>query len=434
VAPVQALVTRSASNVWRLGGVFLLAAATRLAYFLAVRPPVESAYWALSGSLLQHASLAIDGVRDTEFEPLYPVFLALSRLAARDSVFAVQLAQIAVASVGAVCLYRLAEALAGRPRVALVAALLYAGYPLLVRQAALPSDLALMSTLLVAFSLAFVRATTAPRAAVAGVWLGLAVLTRAMALPLIPLSAGVLAADRRPRAAVALALAAVVVVCPFPIRNHAVNGSWWPTRSGLNLYIGNSPYTAALLPDHDLDILQPYAQSVVAREVAGLSSAADPDGDRTVDALLTRRALTRMAEHPLRTLGEKVRNAMYFLSPVIVPLRVATPETRVVIGPAGEISVEGDLPRPAAEVAAHAVSWSVVLLCALAGVYLRRHALRRDAVLWCIVATVVAVHAMYFPASRYTAPMVFVFMFYAAVALDDWRDRVSRAWLPRDRP
>ena len=415
-------------------GLLLAAALLRLAYLLVARQPFESVYWALSDSLLRHGSLAVDGVRLTDYEPLYPLFLAVSRVLVRDGVFAVQVLQVAVASTGAVCLYRLAHALTGRPRLAVISAVLYAGSPLLIRQAAQPSDLALVTTLLIAFSLCFVTAATTGGAALAGVWLGLVVLTRTTMSPLLALGAAVFVRDRRPRAALAFSLATLIVVCPLPIRNHLVNGSWWPTRSGLSLYIGNSPYTAALLPDQDLDILQADALALVERERPDLSADAREHA-QVVDALLTRRALAYMAEQPFRTLGQKLRNVLYLFSPRLVPFQVATPETRVVVGPAGGIRVEHSEPRPLAEVMAYAASQSFVLVCAIAGIYLRRRDLRRDVMLWCVVATVVAVHAVYFPATRYTAPMAFVLLFYAAVALDRWSGSgVRRADAGSSRP
>jgi len=237
--------------------------------------------------------------------------------------------------------------------------------------------------------------------------------------PLLALGAAVFVWDRRPRAALAFSLATLIVASPLPIRNHLVNGSWWPTRGGLSLYLGNSSYTAALLPDEDLDILQAHALALVEQERPDLSAAAREDA-QAVDALLTRRALAYMAEHPFRTLGQKLRNVLYLFSPRLVPFRVATPETRVVVGPAGEIRVEHSEPRPLAEVMAYAASQSFVLVFAIAGTYVRRRDLRRDLILGCVVATVVAVHAVCFPATRYTAPMAFVLLFYAAVALDRW--------------
>lgn len=247
-----------------------LAALFRLAYLFFVRPPFETMYWALSTRLIHDGSMAIDGVKFTDFEPLYPVFLTVTRLLSRDHVLVVQIAQAVTASIGSVYIYRLAHTLTGRAQVAAIAASLYAIDPLLIRQAAAASDLALATTLLVAFAYYFVSSETAVRSALAGSVLGLVVLTRSMTLPLVLFAVVILMAARRFRAALALTVAVLVFVLPFPIRNHSVNGSWGPTRSGLNLYIGNSPYSAALLPDYDLDILEDQASALIESEVSPL--------------------------------------------------------------------------------------------------------------------------------------------------------------------
>jgi hypothetical protein len=79
--------------------------------------------------------------------------------------------------------------------------------------------------------------------------------------------------------------------------------------------------------------------------------------------------------------------------------------------------------RGVAEIAAHAVTASSLLVAAAAGVYLRRReVLRRDAILWAIFATLVIVNAVYVPATRYTAPVQFVLIFYSAVALARLRE------------
>ena len=64
-----------------------------------------------------------------------------------------------------------------------------------------------------------------------------------------------------------------------------------------------------------------------------------------------------------------------------------------------------------------------MLALAVAGVWLRRRDIGRDAILWCVVVTFVAAHALYFPTTRYRVPMEFVLLFYAAVALDRWAGR-----------
>lgn len=397
--------------------VFCCAAVLRLGTLFLGRPPLESAYWDLAGSLRHSGTLAVDGVKTTDFEPGYPFFLAVARTLVGDHPLRVQVCQIAIASLGAVFLYQLALVLSGRPRVALASGALFAVYPLLVHQAPAASDAALTTTVLVAFAYCFVSAASLRGWAAAGACLGLAVLTRSMIIPLVGLAAAILLVRRQWMPALAFTLAALVVIAPLPARNGAVNGSWWPTRSGVNLYVGNSPHAAALIPRYDVDLLQDSAYKLVAQRRPDLVPGT-PAFDRGADALLSREAFAYMAERPLRTLGQKLRNAAYMVSPLLVPYEVGGPDTVVVVGPGGQAAVEHSVPRSRSSLLAHGVSSTCVLLAAMLGIYLRRREIRRDAILWAIVLTFVAVHAVYFPATRYTAPMIFVLLFYSAIAID----------------
>ena len=158
---------------------------------------MESAYWALSGGLLRTASFVIDGATVTDYEPLYPLFLAGARMLAGDRVIVVQVIQIAVASLGALFLYHLSLLLTGQRRPSMIAGVLFAIHPLLVRQAAAPSDLALATTLLVTFAYAFVSIRGPAGAVTAGACIGLAVLTRSMTLPVLAGGVVVLIGTRR---------------------------------------------------------------------------------------------------------------------------------------------------------------------------------------------------------------------------------------------
>ena len=408
------------SNTRRLtsAGIFVLAFAPRALYLLVARPVFESQFWALSDSLLRNGQLGFDGVKTTAFEPAYPLFLALARTLVGDRMLLVQVVQCAVAALAAVFLYRLAGVLTGRWRAGVIAGVLYAAYPLLIRHSADRTDAALMATFLIAFAWQFAATTTA-RAAAAGAWLGLAVLTRMMALPLIPLGAAIQWRTGGWRAAAALTLPALVVVAPYAIRNYALNGALVPTRSGVILFISNSEYTANVFPDYGPDILENYAAAVAEARGAppGLSS---PALEREYDALWTRYAVEEMSRHPWRTAGLKMRNVLYFFSPRLVPYHEPTAATTIQLGENGTFRIEGSPPRRAFDQIIYAVSYTPVLLLALAGVWLRRHDLPRDAILWCIVATFVAAHAVYFPTTRYRAPIEFVLLFYAAVTLDRW--------------
>jgi hypothetical protein len=101
--------------------------------------------------------------------------------------------------------------------------------------------------------------------------------------------------------------------------------------------------------------------------------------------------------------------------------------------PTGEVFVESSVPRPRIEVVAYALASSFVLVAAVAGIWMRRHLLRGDAILWAIVATFTVVDALYVPASRYGAPATFVLLFYAAVALARLEGSWSRRPATSDR-
>src|SRR5213076_1681507 len=48
---------------------------------------------------------------------------------------------------------------------------------------------------------------------------------------------------------------------------------------------------------------------------------------------------------------------------------------------------------------AYSVSYGVVAVAGLLGMWVRGFDMKRDAVLWCILITFVAIHAIYFPAN-----------------------------------
>ena len=99
------------------------------------------------------------------------------------------------------------------------------------------------------------------------------------------------------------------------------------------------------------------------------------------------------------------------------------PRTRRILLAGTDVHVENSPPRRRGHQVIYAVAYVPVLALAMAGVWLRRRDLGRDAILWCVAVTFVAAHALYFPTTRYRVPMEFVLLFYAAVALDRWLRR-----------
>ena len=396
--------------------LFAIALAARIAYLLIFRPPLDGPYLALADGLLRDRVFGIDGVPSTAFEPLYPALLAVGRLLFGGRNTLIQMMQAGVNAVGALVVYHLALRLTSSRRTAIAAGLMFALHPLLIRQAAAATDLGLVSALVVAFAASFVLIRDVRGAMAAGAWLGLAVLTRSMTLPIVLMAGAILIARRQSREAGALAAATALIVAPMVIRNVTLSGSPWPARSGINMYIGNSPYTSALLPTYDLDLLEPVAHERFIGARPGMVSD-DPRFSVEFDAFLTRQAIAFMAEDPWSTLRQKASNVAYLLSPRIAPYLVSGPATQVRVLGDRVVGVEAALPRRSVEIAAHALATIVLLVGAAAGVYLRRHAvLGRDAILWAIFVTFVIVNAAYVPATRYMAPAQFVLMFYAAVA------------------
>jgi hypothetical protein len=395
--------------------VAVLALVPRLAYLIVAHPPFENYNVALSTALMRDGSLSIEGVKTAYYEPLYPMFLAVARLLMRDRMFLVQALQGAVSGLGAVCLFLLAEALTGRRAVALLSASLYAAYPLLVWHSVTPEESGLSSVLMIAVAYSVVHADSTTRGFIAGLWLGLAILMRSTVLPLLLLAPAILVIDGRRTAAVACFLSAIAIVSPMAIRNYLLAGTPMYTRSGLNLFIGNSRYAAALLPTYTPDNLQEYALSMAEREMP--EAPQGPSGEAEVDRTLTGLALKEMRDRPLETLRLKARYVAYFFWPRLVPTHLFVEGTHLEFSKSGQVRVLNSPPRSQVEAMAYTLTYCPVFIAAIAGIWRRRTEIRRDAILWVIVATFVVVHAAYFPSTRYTTPTAFVLLFYGAVGL-----------------
>ena len=244
--------------------LWAFAAAVRLLYLAAARPAFVIYYWEAASNLLLDGSLSLEGVKTASWEPLYPLFLGAMQLVVGDRPLLVQAVQALVASAGAVYLYKLAFALTTKRRVGIVAATLFAVYPLLVHHSIDGTESALLTTLLIAFAYHFVTMRTMVDAATAGGWLGLVTLTRAVAWPLLLVAP--IAAARSGRRAIVMAGAAVLVLLPYAIRNYTLNGAIVPARGGINLLIGNSEYSAGVIADYGPGVLLPYAESRIAAE------------------------------------------------------------------------------------------------------------------------------------------------------------------------
>lgn len=402
--------------------IAVAASIPRALYVIVAGPPFSGYHWGIAGGLLHEGIIGQDGVRTAFFEPLYPLCLAAGRWLFGDHPLPIQLAQVAIAGAAAPFLYRLTLAVTGRARAAVIAVGLYAGYPLLVHYSAMMAEWTLLSAILIAFASTAVTARTARGAAAAGGLLGLAILTRAAMVPLAVLVPLILIRERRVRDALVLVLATVVVASPLPIHNYRLTGSPWPTRSGFNLYMGNSAYTAAVLPTYNIDLIAEYAASVAARDRPDLVVPSVAN-EAALDRYYTARAVSEMASRPGYSARLLAAKAAYFFWPRLVPLRSMRDDraTRITLHPGGGIEVVDSAAQPLAQEMAYTVPYVLVVLAAARGAWRRRRTLRTDAVLWAIVATFVVMHALYIPATHYRMPMEFVLFVYAAAGVDPWR-------------
>jgi hypothetical protein len=388
-------------------------ALTRLAYWrLSGTPGTKVFPWFLSDGWLRHGTLAYGDQPTAAYDPLYPLFIAAVRWCVDSPAFVIA-AQIGVACVGAVCLRRLARAMSAREDAALGAALVYAVYPYLIRQSAAFMEITLLSTLLLGAWLAW----AVGRRYLSIVILMLAVLTRATVLPVAV--ACVLLMYRRGGWRSGLAAAAIVAafITPFVVRTYRLEGAWAPTRQGENLYVGNNPYAAQMIPRYDLDLLPPAGEARV-RERLGLTADA-PIAPAVLDRELSREAWRYLKADPWRAVKAKSMNVLYFFDPRIVPLEGLSDDTTFSVTAEGRVVIEHARKRPLWQSAAHSLAYSAVLILAIAGAgrrFASGRAIDLDAVLLASAASLTIVSAIYFPTTRMRAPLDPLLMAYAACA------------------
>ena len=213
-----------------------------------------------------------------------------------------------------------------------------------------------MATIVIASCWMFIVAKSATGAAMAGAMMGLAALTRTMALPLVALAALLLLRERRPRAALAFTAAALAVFAPYAIRNYSLNGAILPTRTGVNLLVSNSEYTQAVVPKYHADLLEDYAESLLVRDGIGSERGMTPSLERQQDVALTRHAWADMKRRPIELLSLRPKYAFYFLGPFLIPYQAPGDEAAIQLEPGGRARVTGYLPRPLWERAVYTLS------------------------------------------------------------------------------
>jgi hypothetical protein len=219
--------------------LLLLALVARIGAAVAVGDgfhfPDEAAYVDTAKRLAGGSGFGVEYSR----VPAYPVFLALLSLGLPASVTFLRVGQAAVAALGSVLVFGLADRMFGR-RAAIAAGLVYALDPLLVIASGLlyPETVAaLLLPPLVFTALDASERDTLARSAVAGALLGILALLRPVALALPPVLAGWIALTvparpaRRMAHLGALGLAFLLVLTPWIARNYRIHGQLVPVAT-----------------------------------------------------------------------------------------------------------------------------------------------------------------------------------------------------------
>jgi 4-amino-4-deoxy-L-arabinose transferase-like glycosyltransferase len=379
-------------------------------------PPDPSVlyYWAESEHVFSDL-IRLDGEVDRSLEPLYPALLALFRTIAGDRLALVVLAQAVVAALTGILIYGLAGTLAGR-RAAIVATVLYAFDPYLVRQSIAPVEITLCTTLLAGAAWVYARRDSPRGSVLTGLLLSAAALTRFSLLPVAAGGLGLLLWRRRWSQAVAFGLAVALPVAGWMLRLHALTGALVPTRVGINLFVSTNEYAGQIVPLRNVDLLVPWAYDTIAPGVV-TDRMSELDRQRAANEALFERAVDYVREHPVDAIGLKLKNLAWTLVPVLLPFD-RTPRGAAAAIEGGEVRVSGLEPRPLTEHAIYSASRLVLLAGTIIGLARRRGRWQHgDGLLLVVVASVIAVQTVFFPTSRLLAPMAFVLMVYCGIGL-----------------
>lgn len=376
-------------------------------------------YWSLSDEILKSGTLGFRNVPSTAFEPAYPILLAFARWMASDNVFWILIFQVCLHAVTAIVFYKMCHRMSEDNRVALIAGTLYSLYPYYVRQSCAIIDFPLLMLCLMTGLYFYLRAERSPYAVLSGIFFGLAILTRFVAAPVLFLACAHSFWRKKTATAFILFLSASVVMSPYLIRNHRIDGSWSPTRVGFNLFRSNNERAMEVFPKFSADTLDSYASYKLKGDKPDIGRIYLPyTMGRDVDHYFYTQAWDFVKSRPLDFLKLKALNLFYVFYPQLTPLY---PYAKIINV---DSFVQGSIPnvdnftrrRLSGEIG-YSLFYTFIFIGFLWGVYIRRKVLAAEAILWIIVMNFLVEAVIFSAYTRHKAPMDFVLMYYAAHAL-----------------
>jgi len=356
--------------------------------------------------------------------PLHTLFMGALMALSGGHLDAVRIAQILLSTHSVWLVYAIGFAWYGR-RCARIAAALCAVYPNLIAFSHYLWSETLFIWLLLMAIWILTRTRdlpSVPAVAGAGIVLGLAALTRSVAVPFLPVIVLWVLWVYRNRASIALlravllVLATAVVIAPWTIRNTVLHDGFVLIDSAgpLNLWRGNNPDAYAVRPPHPAECYAPPFDQIPLLPLKGTgprdfveavqaSLGEQAPTDLEISRAGTRLALDFIVSDPVGF----VRRAGWKLIDLWNPTSFLLRHFR--LGAYGDVS-------PVVEVA---ISWTAVLsyLAVLLLGALGLVTSRRDPYAWLVLGLLVmvtALHAVVFGLTRYRLPMMPFVMIFAA--------------------
>ena len=328
--------------------------------------------------------------------------------------------QAAVASAAGILLFLLVMDRTGDRRAAWIATVLYAVSPYLIRQSVAFMEVTPAIVLLMLAAWRIREVDTAGAAAAVGAVLAALVLTRASFMPIAIGGLALLSYRSGLRLAAMGAGTTLAILLPWMTYNLSVGGSALPTRVGENLFVSTSEWTAAIVPQANVDLLMPLADERARAELARLGN--DSPTELDVDRLMGTWAEEYVAVHPWSALWLKLKNLGYVMQPRLLPFTTRVGSATL---DKGRLVIPPQASRPLPFELAAASFQAFLLIGGAAGLYLRRAQWREDGFLLIVAAGILATNVVFFPVTRRLAPMTFVLMFYTAVAITALREQAS---------
>ena len=329
--------------------------------------------------------------------PGYPLFLAALDAGRPIPSSTPAIVKIAQAFIGAatVWLIGVIALAAGGPRAGVTAAALAAVYPSLVwiPSYALSETLYALAALLTAYVLQ--RATDAApsdgvrRALLAGALAGLAALIRPAMLLFVPLAFAWLLIRRRFALAAAMALATIVVIAPWTVRNLLVHERFIliASEGGVTFWTGNHPLARG---EGDL-----AANPELKRAELDFRGAHDGLSAEELEPLYYRDALAWIAGHPIDWLTLVGRKFFHTLVPIGPSYAVHSARYRI----------------------ASVVPYVLILPFAVMGGLRLWRGPRRPAALFVLAGSTVLMCLVFFPQERFRIPVIDPTLIVAAAGL-----------------